>query len=121
MIPIYLLLAYLYSQILGLGPTGIAMALCSTYFIMNMVRVITINKLYGINMLKFDVLRVILAAVITAVLFGLIAEYGPFNLLNGVGMLPGIILIFVLYGFSLMLIALKKSDKKQLKSKFLSK
>lgn len=119
MIPIYLLLAYLYSQILGWGPIGVAMALCSTYFIMNMVRVITINKLYGINMLKFDVLRVILAAVIAAVSFGLIAEYGPFNLLNGVGMLPGIILIFMLYGLSVKLIALKKSDTKKIKSKFL--
>lgn len=121
MIPVYVLLAYLFTQVLDQGPIGVAMALCSTYFIMNLVRVITIKYLYDINMLRFDVLRVVIAATIAAGVFAIAIEYSPVNLVGGPGIIPGIILLLVLYAASLMLIAVKKSDKKKFRKKFLSK
>lgn len=121
MIPVYVALTYVFTQVFDQGPIGVAMALCSTYFIMNFVRVITIKKLYNINMMRFDVLRVIIAAAIAAGLFALAVEYSPINLVSGLGMVPGIILLFALYGVSLMLIAIKNSDARRFKAKFLSK
>lgn len=121
MIPIYIILAYLFTQVFNQGPIGIAMALCSTYFIMNLVRVLAIKWLYGINMLKFDILRVVIAAGVTGGLFWAATIYSPINLQSGIGMVAGIILLFVLYGASLMLIAMKKSDTQKLKEKLLSK
>ncbi len=121
MIPVYVLLAFLFTQVFDQGPIGVAMALCSTYFIMNLVRVITINKLYGINMLKFDVFRVIIASVVAAGLFWGLTEYSPMNLTSGWGMLPGILTLFIIYGISLWMIAIKQSDARRFKAKFLSK
>lgn len=119
MIPVYVLIAYLLTQYTELGPVGVAMALCSTYFLMNLLRVITIIKLYNINMIKFDIFRVILAAAVAAVLFQLIANVSPIDLINGWGFAAGLPLLFLIYGLSMLFIAMKKSDVKKLKAKFL--
>ncbi|MCC3862381.1 oligosaccharide flippase family protein [Pseudemcibacter aquimaris] len=119
MIPVYVLLAYLLTQYSDFGPIGVAMALCSTYFLMNLVRVITIIKLYSINMITFDIFRVILAAAVAAGLFHLITIISPFDLINGWGFAVGLPVLFLIYGLSMLFIAMKKSDVKKLKAKFL--
>jgi len=118
MIPLYVLLAYLFTQHTDYGPTGIAMALCSTYFIMNLIRVLVIRKLYGINMIDFRIFKVIFAAIIAAGLFKILKDYTPINLENGLGIVAGLPILFIIYGLSQFIFAVEKTDKKKLKSKF---
>ena len=121
MIPVYLLLAFLFTQYTGLGPIGVAMALCSTYFLMNLTRVMTIKKLYGISMLQFEILKVLIAAGITYGLFRLAQSYSPIDLLVGGGIPVGILILIGVYLLSLSIIALKKSDARKLEAKFFKK
>lgn len=119
MIPVYILLAYLFTQYTSYGPIGIAMALCSTYFLMNLLRVIVIKKMFNINMLKLRIFKVVLAAGIAAFAFNLLANTLPIDLKNGIGIAIGIPLLFFIYGLSLLIFAMEKSDIKKIKVKFL--
>ncbi|MDG1997021.1 MAG: oligosaccharide flippase family protein [Emcibacteraceae bacterium] len=119
MIPIYVLLAYLFTQYTSYGPVGIAMALCSTYFIMNLVRVIIIKKLFDINMIKLRIFKVIFAAAISAGLFHLLLNLSPLDLKSGMGIALGIPLMFIIYGISILVFAMEKSDIMKLKKRFL--
>jgi O-antigen/teichoic acid export membrane protein len=119
MIPIYILLAYLFTQYTSYGPIGVAMALCSTYFLMNLLRVIVIKKMFNINMIKLRVFKVIFAACISAAVFYALSETLPIDLIHGYGIAIGIPLLFFIYGISILIIAMEKSDIKKLKTKFL--
>jgi O-antigen/teichoic acid export membrane protein len=119
MIPIYIVLAYLFTQYTSYGPIGVAMALCSTYFLMNLLRVIVIKKMFNINMIKLRVFKVIFAACISAVVFYALSETLPIDLIHGYGIAIGIPLLFFIYGISILIIAMEKSDIKKLKTKFL--
>ena len=118
MIPIYVLLAYLFTQYTLYGPVGIAMALCSTYFIMNLVRVIIIKKLFGINMIKLRIFKVIIAAAISSGLFHLLLNLSPIDLKSGSGIALGIPAMFIIYGLSMLIFAMEKSDIVKLKKRF---
>lgn len=118
MIPLYILLAYLFTQYTEYGPTGVAMALCSTYLAMNLIRVITIRILFGINMISFRIFKVVFAALITAVLFKLLINYIPIRLDNGWGIALGIPTLFVLYGLCQFIFAVEKTDKQKIRAKF---
>ncbi|MDG1708916.1 MAG: oligosaccharide flippase family protein [Emcibacteraceae bacterium] len=118
MIPIYVFLAYLFTQYTSYGPIGIAMALCCTYFLMNLVRVIIIRKLFDINMVKMRVFKVIIAAAISTGLFQLLLYVSPIDLKSGMGIALGIPSMFILYGLSILIIAMEKSDIQKLKKRF---
>lgn len=118
MIPVYILLTYLFTEYTGYGPVGVAMALCSTYFLMNLIRVIVIIKLFSINLLNFRVFKVIIAALVTTGIFEMMKNYLPVELEEGLGIMLGIILLFLLYGISLLVIAMEKKDVEKLKSRF---
>lgn len=118
MIPLYLFFAYYFTQILLLGPMGIAIALCTTYFIMNLLRVMLIRWLFGINMLRLRLFTVILAAFVTAAAFHGITVLLPVDILHGFGILMGAPMVITLYILTLVIIGLEKEDKKKLRAKF---
>lgn len=119
MIPIYILLTYLFTQYTSFGPIGVAMALCSTYLLMNLLRVLVIKKMFNINMLKLRVFKVFFAAVFASVSFYMLANILPINILEGFGIALGVPLLFLIYGSSILIIAMEKSDIQKLKEKFL--
>ncbi|MBT5187641.1 MAG: oligosaccharide flippase family protein [Kordiimonadaceae bacterium] len=121
MIPVYMVLVYLYTQNYDLGPVGVAMALCTTYFIMNLLRVLIINKLYGINMLNIKIFKVIFASAFCTVIFKLATAYSPINLINGWGVAVGIPLVIILYGICQILFGLERIDKEKIMQKMSSK
>ncbi len=121
MIPVYIALAYLFTQRMDFNAVGVAMALCTTYFMMNLIRVIMIQKLFGINLLKLRTLRVIFAAVFSAGIFKIIILYSPFNLLFGWGIAAGLPVLFLLYGTCLIIFAMEKSDIQTVRARFSSK
>ena len=88
---------------------------------MNLTRVMTIKKLYGISMLQFEILKVLIAAGITYGLFRLAQSYSPIDLLVGGGIPVGILILIGVYLLSLSIIALKKSDARKLEAKFFKK
>ncbi len=118
MIPVYILLAYLFTQHTSFGPVGVAMALCCTYFFMNLIRVIVIRKLFDIDMLKFRIFKVIIAALTTTGVFKILTHYSPINLTSGWGIALGILLLFIIYGASLLIFAMEKKDIEKIKAKF---
>jgi O-antigen/teichoic acid export membrane protein len=119
MIPVYILLAYLFTQYTSFGPIGVAMALCSTYLLMNLLRVMVIKKMFNINMLKLRIFKVIFAAIATTFSFYLLENFLPIDLRYGYGIAIGIPLLFLIYGILLIIIAMEKSDIQKLKAKFL--
>ena len=121
MIPVYIILAYILTQQMNFGAVGVAMALCTTYFLMNLTRVLLINRLFGINILQLRTLKVIVAAVIAASLYKAVVLYSPIDLLYGWGIAAGLPIVFILYGISLIMFAMEKHDIQKIKAKFSSK
>ena len=117
MIPVYILLTYLFTEYTDYGPIGVAIALCSTYFLMNMIRVMVIKKLFSISLISFRVFKVIIAALVTTGIFKMLKDYLPIDLNNGLGIVAGVVLLFIIYGLSLLLIAMEKKDMEKLKAR----
>jgi O-antigen/teichoic acid export membrane protein len=117
MIPIYMVLAYIFTQHYSFGPVGVAMALFSTYLLMNLIRVITIKTLFDINLFKLRIFKVIIAAALTVAAFKIMVLYIPYDLLQGWGMMIGIPSLLIIYSCSLFLIAMEKADLKKLQNK----
>jgi len=118
MVPLYVMIAAIFVTVLDSGVEGVAMALCSVYILMNLIRVITVRRLLGINMLQMSLLKVILAAVGCGLLFKLMASYAPIDLLSGKGSALGILLLIVLYISSVAGLCLTAGDKAKLLAKF---
>lgn len=121
MLPVYVLLAYVFTQHTEFGPVGVAMALCTTYFLMNLIRVLIIIKIYGISLIKLRIFKVVLTAAISAGIFKLAILYLPIDMLNGWGVAVGMLLLFVIYGVCIYLFAMDKTDTQKLKDRLLSK
>ena len=119
MIPVYIVLVIIFTQHYSYGPVGVAMALCSTYFIMNLIRVLIVRKLYSIDMLNLKIFKVIFAIVISGVIFNFIIKFMPFDIIHDWGIAIGIPILFIVYGISLLVIAIEKKDIQKLKSRFL--
>lgn len=118
MIFCYVAIAYSFTQVFALGAEGIAMALCTTYLIMNLIRVSVIQKLFGIKMLRLKLLRVIFASVGSAVTFKVCLLYSPIDLLHGWGAALGIVLLLLVYGLTQYAFGLTQGDKIKLRAKF---
>ena len=121
MIPLYVIFAYCFTQYTGFGPVGIAIALCLTYFVMNTIRVLIINRLFGINMVSIRIVKVFLAALIATGLFKGLMDYMPIDISNGFGIAAGIPILFILYGACIYVFAMEKHDKDKIKSKLFQK
>ena len=121
MLPVYVLLAYLFTQHTEFGPIGVAMALCTTYFLMNLIRVLIIIKIYGISLIKLRIFKVILSAAISSGLFKMVTLYSPIDLFNRSGVAVGAIFLFVIYGVCLYLFAMDNTDTQRLKDRLFSK
>ena len=119
MIPVYIFLTYLFTQYTEYGPVGVAMALCSTYLLMNLIRVAVIKKLFSINLLSFKVFKVIIAALVTTGIFKMLKDYLPIDVNSGLGIAVGVALLFIIYGLCLLLIAMEKKDIEKIKARFL--
>lgn len=117
MIPAYIVLVILFTQHFSYGPAGVAMALCSTYFLMNLIRVLIIRKLYQINMLNLKIFKVIFAGLASGIAFQLAVQFMPIDLIHGWGSALGIPLLFILYGLSILFIAMEKKDIEKLKAR----
>lgn len=111
MIPIYVVIAAVFVKVLDFGVEGIAMALCSIYILMNLVRVITVRRLMGINMMQMSLLKVVLAAVGCSLLFKLLSAVLPVDILNGIGSAIGVPLLMVIYILSIFSFCMTKNDK----------
>jgi len=118
MVPLYVVLAAVFVTVLDLGVEGVAMALCSIYILMNLVRIITVRRLMGINMLQMSLLKVVLAAVGSGLLFKLLSHYSPIDILGGGGSAIGILLLILLYILSVITFCLTAGDKARLMAKF---
>lgn len=121
MIPLYIIFAYLFTQYTEFGPVGVAMALCLTYFLMNLIRVFIIKRLFGINMICLRVIKVILAALIATGLFKIMMVYAPMDIGSGVGIAAGIPILFIIYGACMFVFAMEQSDKDKVKAKLFQK
>lgn len=117
MVPFYVVIAAFLVKGLNMGVEGIAIALCSIYFLMNLIRVITVRRLMGINMLQMSLLKVILAAVGSIVIFELFITLSPIDLLKGAGSAVGVPLLIVLYVASILGYCLTAGDKAKLFAK----
>lgn len=118
MVPIYVVIAYVFVKELEIGVEGIAMALCSTYFLMNLVRVVLVRRLMGINMLQMSLLKVVIAGVGCTLLFKIMTVYSPINLLEGSGIALGLPLVMIIYTSSIIGFCLTPGDKAKLFAKF---
>jgi len=114
MVPLYVLIASFFVTVLKFDIEGIAMALCLTYFIMNLVRVIVIRRLMGINMIQMSLFRVILAAAGSVLVFRILTAYFPVDLLSGRGTAIGVPLVMMIYILSIIGFCLTPGDKKKL-------
>jgi len=114
MIPLYVVMAALFVTVFDLGVEGVAMALCSIYILMNLVRVITVRRLMGINMLQMSLFKVILTAVGCALIFKLLSSYSPVDFFVGKGNAIGILLLIGLYISLVLAFCLTAGDKAKL-------
>ena len=117
MVPLYVIIAAVFVKTLDLGVEGIAMALCAIYILMNLVRVITVRRLMGINMVQMSLLKVVLAAFGCTVLFKILTLYSPLDLLNGQGIAVGVPVLMIVYLVSVLSFCLTRNDKTKLFSK----
>jgi len=117
MVPLYVLTAWIFVRMLDFDMQGVAMALCSISFLMNLVRVITVRRLMGINMLQMSLLKVALAAVGSTILFRLLTLSSPIDLLEGYGIAIGVPLVMVIYGSSIIGFCLTRGEKTKLFAK----
>jgi len=113
----YVATAFAFVQILDLGPEGVAMALCTTYLIMNLIRVALIRRLFGIKMLRLKLLRVIFASMGSAITFKVCLLYSPIDLMHGWGAALGVILLIIIYGLTQYAFGLTENDKSKLRAK----
>lgn len=111
MIPLYVIITSFLVKGLNIGVEGIAMALCSIYILMNLIRVITVRCLMGINMLQMSLLKVVLAAIGCVGVFRLLIAISPVNLLHGQGSIIGVPLLIILYLLSVFAFCLTPGDK----------
>lgn len=111
MVPLYIVIAAVFVNVLDLGVEGVAMALCAIYFLMNLVRVITVRRLMGIDMLQMRLLKVVVAAVFSTIIFQMLSQYSPVDLLIGQGIAAGIPLLIIIYVMSVFSFCLTKDDK----------
>ncbi len=111
MVPLYVIIAAVFVRVFNFGVEGIAMALCSIYFLMNLARVIMVRRLMGINMLQVSLLKVILATVGCTVLFKLILISLPLDVLYGTGSVIGIPLLITIYAVSIFTFCMTANDK----------
>ncbi|WP_417623645.1 oligosaccharide flippase family protein [Paremcibacter congregatus] len=118
MVVLYASIAWGFVQILKFDMKGVAIALCCTYFIMNLARVIVVRRLMGINMLQMSLLRVVIAAIGSVAIFQAITHIVPVNLLSGSGIALGAPLLVVIYGASVMGFCMTPGDKKKLLGRF---
>jgi len=121
MIPIYVIFAYFFTQHTLFGPVGIAMGLCLTYFIMNFIRVLIINKLFGINMFSLRIFKIIFAALLAALAFKVIMNYTLNDIGSNLGIVLGIPTLTFIYLTSIYIFAMEKSDKTKIKNKLFKK
>lgn len=111
MVPLYVVIAAIFVTVLDFGVEGIAMALCSIYILMNLVRVITVRRLMGINMMQMSLLKVILAAGGSVVLFKLAISLSPIDILSGAGSAIGVPLLMIIYIVSIFTFCMTPNDK----------
>ncbi len=121
MVPLYVIIAAVFVKVLDLGVEGIAMALCAIYILMNMVRVITVRRLMGINMLQMSLLKVILAATASSIIFKLATSFSPVNIMTGYGSAIGVPLLITLYLSFILGFCLTAGDKAKLFAKITRK
>ncbi len=118
-IPVYVMIAWVFVRLLHFDISGVAIALCSAYFIMNLIRVIIIKRLIGINMIQASLLRVVLAAIGCSFIFHLIiTPYSPLDLTSGYGIAVGVTLIMVIYWSLIITFCLTARDKTKFLKKF---
>lgn len=121
MIPLYVIIASVFVTVLDLGVEGVAMALCAIYILMNLVRVLTVRRLMGINMFQMSLLKVILAAVGCSLLFKIVSTALPYDLLSGSGSAVGIPLLMIIYGAAIVGFCMTANDKAKLFGKLTRK
>ena len=121
MIPLYIIFAYLFTQYTEFGPMGVAMALCLTYLLMNLIRVLIIKRLFGINVICTRIVKVIFAALIATGLFKVMMDFAPMDIGSGVGIAAGIPILFIIYGVCVYIFAMEHSDKAKIKAKLFQK
>jgi O-antigen/teichoic acid export membrane protein len=114
MIFFYLILAVSVVRYTDMGPAGIAMSLACTYLVMNFIRALLIAKFYQINLLCLRVFKVIAASIIAGGCFYGLIIILPLNIMNGYGSIFGVFSLCLIYGVSLFIFALEKTDKKKL-------
>ncbi|MCF8473553.1 MAG: oligosaccharide flippase family protein [Emcibacter sp.] len=118
MVPLYVVIAAVFVRIFDLGVEGVAMALCCIYILMNLVRVITVRCLMGINMLRLSLLKVVLAAVGCSLLFKAITMVSPVELLQNGGAAMGVPLLMLLYIISIFSFCMTRNDKAKFFARF---
>jgi len=118
MVPLYVVIAWVFIRLFHFDMRGIAMALCAIYFLMNLVRVITIRRLMNINMLHMSLLKVVLAAGITIILFKILALILPVDMMSGQGIALGVPLLMILYWAAIVGCCLTSGDKAKFFVKF---
>ncbi len=111
MIPLYVIIAAFLVSSLNIGVEAIAMALCSIYILMNLIRVITVRRLMGINMMQMSLLKVVLASVGCIFLFKLLSITLPIDILSGQGIAIGIPLLMIIYMVSIFTFCMTANDK----------
>lgn len=121
MVPLYVVIAAVFVNVLNFGVEGIAMALCSIYILMNLVRVITVRRLMGINMMQMSLLKVVMATIGCTILFKLISITLPFDILDGKGSAIGVPLLMIIYVIFIFSFCMTPNDKLKLFARFARK
>lgn len=111
MVPLYVIIATVFVKGMGMGMEGVAMALCSIYILMNLVRVIMVRRLMGINMMQLSLLKVLLTTTGCAILFKLITTFLPTDALYGQGSAIGVPLLITIYVISIFTFCMTANDK----------
>ncbi|WP_417319430.1 oligosaccharide flippase family protein [Emcibacter sp.] len=117
MIPLYVGLAWLFTQVLMIDASGVALALMCTYLTMNLIRMMLINHLFGINMWRLKLFKVPFAAMISSGIFYWAKQAIPFDVIHGWGVFLGIPVLILIYVLVLVIAALEPEDKAHLMEK----
>jgi len=88
---------------------------------MNFIRVLIINKLFGINMFSLRIFKVIFAAFVAALAFKVIINYTLNDIGSNLGIALGIPTLTFIYLASVYIFAMEKSDKTKIKNKLFKK
>ena len=117
MIPLYVVMAVLFTQTLGMDAEGVALALMLTYLTMNLLRMILINRLFGIRMWRLKLFKVPFAAGISAGAFYWAKQAIPFDIIHGWGVFLSIPVLILIYVLILVLAGLEPEDKSRIMQK----